>query len=117
MHRAEGSLDSQATRVACVLLIAVVAAVGGVFWLARRGFGPLAAIVATALYALNPWSVFWARKIWQPDLMAPLAVLLFIALDQGIVQRRLRWAAAALPIGVFATMVHLSFLVLLPVLL
>jgi hypothetical protein len=99
------------------IALANVAAVGGVFWLALRGFGRLAAIVATALYALNPWSVFWARKIWQPDLMAPLAVLLFFALDQGIVQRRLRWAAAAVPIGVFATMVHLSFAVLLPVLL
>jgi hypothetical protein len=99
-----------------IIVLANVAAVGGVFWLAWRGFGPLAAIVATALYVFNPWSIFWARKIWQPDLMAPLAVLLFVALDLGIVQRRLRWAAAALPIGVFATMVHLSFAVLLPVL-
>ena len=96
--------------------LANVAAVAGTGWLAWRAFGPLAAIVATSLYAVNPWAVFWARKIWQPDLMPPLAVLLFLALDLGIVRRRLRWAAAAMPIGVLATMVHLSFFVLLPVL-
>jgi hypothetical protein len=98
------------------IALANVAAVAGAGCLAWRAFGPLAAIAAIALYAVNPWAVFWARKVWQPDLMPPFAVLLFIALDLGIVQRRLGWAAAAVPIGVLATMVHLSFAVLLPVL-
>src|SRR5207249_11592206 len=50
-----------------VIALANVAAVFGVVWLALRGFGRWAAVVTGVLYAVNPWAVFWARKIWQPD--------------------------------------------------
>jgi 4-amino-4-deoxy-L-arabinose transferase-like glycosyltransferase len=98
------------------IVLANVAGIAGVCWLGWRASGPVAAVVTAFLYAVNPGAVFWSRKVWQPDLTAPLAVLLFVALDLGVVQRRLRWAAAAVPIGVFATLVHLSFALLLPLL-
>ena len=102
--------------VTAAVAIANVAAVCAAFAFAWRSFGPLAGVVTGLLFAVNPWAVFWSRKIWQPDLMAPLAMLLFLALDSGVVQRRFRWAAATFPIAVLATLVHLSFAVLLPLL-
>ena len=48
-----------------------VAAVGGAVWLGWRAFGPLAGLVAGGLYAVSPSAIFFSRKIWQPDLVAP----------------------------------------------
>ena len=86
-------------------------------WLGWRAFGPLAGLVAGALYAVSPWAIFYARRIWQPDVLPPLAALLFIALDLAIVDRRMWWAAATFPIVSFAVAVHPSFAYLTPLLL
>jgi hypothetical protein len=90
--------------------IAAVAATG---WLAWRWFGGLAATITTLLYAVNPWAVFWSRKIWAPDFLPLLAVLLCVA----ILEFRGRWAWLAYPIAALASMIHFSFLTLGPVLL
>jgi len=42
----------------------------------RRYFGPIAALVATTLFATCPWAVIFARKVWEPDAL-PFFVLLF----------------------------------------
>jgi hypothetical protein len=50
-------------------------AVAGIWWLARRAWGPWAALCAALLLAGSPWSVFYSRSIWGQDLLVPLAVV------------------------------------------
>lgn len=57
------------------------AAVALCWWLARRwsGGGRWAALLATLLFAVSPWSVAFSRKIWQVTFV-PLLTLAFIGL-------------------------------------
>jgi hypothetical protein len=87
-----------------------VAAVGGCLWLGWRAFGPAAGCGAAFLFAANPILAAYARRIWQPDILPAVAVLLFVALDLAIVDRRYVWAAAAFPIATLGVLVHPSFL-------
>src|SRR5258708_31321204 len=52
-----------------------VIAVGLLCAIARRYYGPLAAIVAGLLFAISPWAVIYSRKIWAQD-MLPVFILL-----------------------------------------
>ncbi len=54
-------------------------AVLGAWWLARRAWGPWAALAAAALLATSPFAVLYSRAIWGQDLLGPLAVLWAIA--------------------------------------
>jgi hypothetical protein len=92
-----------------------VAAVGGTLWLGWRGFGPLAGLLAAGLYAASPSAVFYARRLWEPDVHPAVAVLLFVALELGIVGRRAWWAAASFPIVMLGAGVHWVFLTLAPI--
>ncbi|MBV9543617.1 MAG: glycosyltransferase family 39 protein [Chloroflexi bacterium] len=96
------------------IALANLAGVGAMAWLGWRAFGPTAAITATVLYAVSPWAVFYARRIWQPDILAPMAALLFVALDLAVIDRRAWWGAATFPLAVLAVLVHPSFATLLP---
>lgn len=91
-----------------------VAGVGLLWWIARRYFGALPALIAGLAYALNPWAVFYSRKIWAQDMHTPF-VLLALALGlYGFAERR-RWAQiACLPVLLFALQIHFAGWVLLP---
>jgi uncharacterized membrane protein len=52
------------------------AAVGLLYVFCRRYFNQRVAIVAAVFFAVNPWAVFYSRKIWQQDLL-PLFVMGF----------------------------------------
>ncbi|MFO7697436.1 MAG: glycosyltransferase family 39 protein [Anaerolineae bacterium] len=61
--------------VTAVVALLNAASVIGVGLIGRRALGNTGGLAAAALYALSPWAIFFSRSIWQPDLMAPLAVL------------------------------------------
>jgi hypothetical protein len=82
-----------------------------------RMFSPLGGLAAGLAYATNPWAVFYARKIWNPDSVAPWAVLLFLALDQAVVANRMAWAVGTFPIFAIGLQMHFSIGVLAPLLL
>ncbi|MDA8219811.1 MAG: glycosyltransferase family 39 protein [Dehalococcoidales bacterium] len=65
-----------------------VLAIVGTYLLARRYFGVAAALAAAALFAVNPWTVHYGRKIWTPDMMPLFTVLLFAGLFLAMVERR-----------------------------
>jgi hypothetical protein len=94
-----------------------VAGVAGVVYLAARAFSPLAGLVAGVALATNPWSVLFSRKLWPNDVLAPLAILYFIALDQAVIRRRAEWAIAAVVILVLGIQIHFTFAVLGPLIL
>ena len=103
--------------VAGGIAVANIAGVGGVLWLGWRWFGPPAGLIAATLFATSPWAVSAARWIWQPNLLPPLAVLLVIALDLAVVQRREWCAAATLPIATLGALVHPAFALIAPLVL
>ena len=70
-----------------------VAAVGLVYWLTSRCFGAMEGFLASLLLAASPMAVFYSRKIWSNYLLAPFAVLLFLAAYALFVQKR-HWALA-----------------------
>ncbi|HEX2173565.1 MAG TPA: hypothetical protein VHL09_14100, partial [Dehalococcoidia bacterium] len=43
---------------------------------ARTYHGPDVALLSAALFAVNPWAVIFARRLWGDDLLAPVVVLL-----------------------------------------
>jgi len=85
------------------------------WWLARRYWGALSGLVAGLAYAASPWAVFYSRQIWQPDLMAPLALACVTTALLGFVEGR-GWATVAhLALLSITLQVHFSGLVLLPI--
>ena len=63
------------------------------YWLTRSGLGQTEALLATLLFAVSPWAVLYARKIWSRTL--PIFTLAFMAsLFLTFVLRR-KWALVA----------------------
>lgn len=91
-----------------------VLAVWGVWRLARRAWGPWAALAASLLLATSPWGVFYSRSVWSQDLLAPLAVLWALLGVRGIRRESGPLLAAHLFVGGFAWQVHYAGIVLLP---
>lgn len=77
--------------LAAVVFTAVLnaAAVPLCYWLTRVFFGKRAALIAAFLFAVNPWAVLYARKVWARTMPA-FTLLFFGALLAAIVKRR-RW--------------------------
>ena len=46
------------------------------YFLVRKFYSERAALIAAALYAVNPWQVLFSRKIWTQNLLAPFVMLL-----------------------------------------
>jgi Dolichyl-phosphate-mannose-protein mannosyltransferase len=89
--------------------LANVAGVAGLVLLAWRNFSPLGGLAAGLAYATNPWAVFYARKVWNPDVVAPLAILYCVALEQAVTANGIGWAVAAFPIFAVGVQMHFSF--------
>jgi hypothetical protein len=90
-------------------------AVWACYALARAGFDARTALIATALFAVSPWAVLYARKIWSQNL--PLMTLGFFAALHATVVRRRPWAL----VGAFAALagllgLHLGGLIFIPIL-
>ncbi|MBN2303141.1 MAG: glycosyltransferase family 39 protein, partial [Anaerolineae bacterium] len=65
--------DNPVVAVLFVGLLNVIA-VALTWVLARRYYGPVAALVAGLLYAASPWAAIYSRKIWAQDLLPPFVV-------------------------------------------
>jgi hypothetical protein len=94
--------------------VANAAAVAGTLVLGWRRFSPLTGLVAGLVYATNPWAVFYARKVWSNDVLAPTAVLLMFCLDNAIVGAQVGWGVAAFPVFALGVEFHPSFGLLAP---
>lgn len=79
----------------------------------RRGSGPVAATIAAAMYAANPWVVEFVRWIWYQTLVPAFATIAFSSLllmaTPGIRKRNLYPATALLGATLMGT-VHLAAL-------
>src|SRR5258708_932514 len=92
-----------------------VIAVGLLYGLARRYYGPLTAIVAGLLFAISPWAVIYSRKIWAQD-MLPVFILLTLGTGLlGFIEGK-RWVQLLhLPLLAITGQIHYGTFVLLPI--
>ena len=90
-------------------------AVGGCYAIARRWFGLGAAVIATCLFAVNPWAVVYSRKIWAQNSLAIVTVALLACLLLYQKGRRPWWGAAAMLAWAVGIQIHLAAAALLPV--
>jgi hypothetical protein len=108
---------SRDPRVATAAIgLANVAGIAGTLVLGWRWFSPLAGVVAGLVYATNPWAVFYARKVWSNDVVAPTAVLLLFCLDNAVVGGQVGWGLAAFPVFAIGVEFHPAFVLLAPLL-
>jgi hypothetical protein len=91
-----------------------VFAVGLAYYLGRHFGGPLAGLLAALLFAVNPWSVIFSRKLWAQN-MLPFFVLLTINAGLiGFIKGR-RWGQLALlPLLAITGQIHYGAFVILP---
>ncbi len=108
------SLSKNPAVIAGFIALLNVGAVLGCYLLTREYFGDKAALIATLLFAVSPWAVFYSRKIWAQDLLPPFVGLFFAAVFSTLVKRRPRqlilvflWLACLIQL-------HLSALALIP---
>ncbi len=90
-------------------------AVGACYGIARRWFGLGPAIIATSLYALNPWAVIFSRKIWAQNVLSIFTIALLTCLLLYQKGRRPWWGAFAMPVWAIGIQIHFSAAALLPV--
>ncbi len=93
-----------------------VLSVGALALFTRRYFGPLVAIVATALYAAAPWAVYHSRKIWNPNVLPLVSIVFFWALCEALIRRRSRFLVLASAACAIAIQLNQAGLLLVPVL-
>jgi len=103
-----------------VMLLNVIGV--GLLWLiAYRYFGRWAGVIAGVLYAVNPWTVLFSRKIWAQDFHTPLILLGIFLLLYGFWEvrqcGRLQIIAQviAVPLLLFAFQIHFASWALFPI--
>lgn len=109
-------LSEDAAFVTAFIGLLNVIGVGLTFLFARRYFGNVAAVVASLLYATNPWAIYHSRKIWNPDVLPLFSLLFFWGLFLVVVERRPRYlalAAAACAVAVQLNQAALVFVAIL----
>ncbi len=84
------------------------AAVGLTYVFCRRYFGQIAAIIAAGFFAVNPWAVFYSRKIWQQDVLPVFVVGFFFSLLAVVCEGRKKHLLTCFACLAAATQLHLS---------
>lgn len=92
-------------------------AILGTYLLSSQHFGRLAGLSAALLYAVNPWALEYARKMWTPDMLPLFTVLYFSAVFAAVVQRRRNQIALACLWLAVLLLIHISSVVYAPLLL
>ncbi len=91
-----------------------VLAVALTWALARRWYGPTAALAAGLLYAASPWAALYSRKIWAQDLLPPFVVLTVFTGLLGYAENR-RWARwLHWPLLAITVQIHYGAFTLIP---
>jgi len=92
------------------------AAVGLSYAFCRRYFGPIAAVIAAVFFAVNPWAMFYSRKIWQQDLLPLFVIGLFYGLFAVVCEGRKRHLLTCFACLAVTTQLHFSSIYFLVVL-
>jgi hypothetical protein len=108
------SLSKNPAVIAGFIALLNVGAVLSCYLLTREHFGEKAGLIATLLFAVSPWAVFYSRKIWAQDLLPPFVGLFFAAVFSTIVKRKPRQLILAFLWLACLIQLHLSALAFIP---
>jgi 4-amino-4-deoxy-L-arabinose transferase-like glycosyltransferase len=97
--------------VALLNVIAVLLA----YALARRYYGPLAAVIAGLCFAASPWAVIFSRKIWAQDILPLFIVLCVWTGLLGFLEGKRRAQFLHLPLLFITGQIHYVTFVLIPI--
>ncbi|MEM8863502.1 MAG: hypothetical protein AAGD96_34775, partial [Chloroflexota bacterium] len=89
------------------------AAVALCYFFTRRYIGRTAAIVATLMFAVSPWAIIHARKIWAQNLLAFFVMAWAFSAALTFVEGRKKWLIVHIAVGVIAFQIHLAAISLL----
>lgn len=103
---------------AAVSLVAAanVVAVWLTYVVGKRCFSPFVGLAGAILYALSPWGIVFARKIWAQDLLPALTTVFVLLLCELLVRKRPSAVFGLIVVVAAATQLHFSGWVLLPIL-
>lgn len=90
-------------------------AVALAYLLARRYLGATAALVTLAVYAVAPWGVIFARKIWAQNLLPPFVLLYLLTGTLALAEGRRRWLAVHVLMLAVTAQIHYAAFTLFPV--
>ena len=102
--------------VAQFVALVNVAAIGVTFFVLRMTFGVRLAVLATLLYAVSPWSVYYSRLIWNPSPIPLFSALLLGSLLATFTGGRPWHLALAFVWLAAAIQLHLGSIALAPAL-
>jgi len=120
------AISSSPAFVIQVIMAWNVLGVALLWFLARRFCGRRIALIASLLYAINPWAILFSRKIWAQEVHTPIILFGLLLLLYGFHEsrsERLRSRSVALaqclslPVLLFAFQFHFAagpLLVLIP---
>lgn len=86
--------------------VANVAAVGALYVLARRHFGPTVALIAGLLFATSCYDTWLSDRIWQQNIVLPFVVGAMFLAFAGVVAGRRGWFAPHLILVAMAIQIH-----------
>ena len=110
------SLVSTNPIVASAFIAAVnVVGVAFTFKLASEFFNERVALIATALGAVSPFAILFSRKMWNPDLVFPITVVLFYCLYSFVIKSRSKYLVPVFVAYAIVLQVHPITLFLAPV--
>jgi len=84
------------------------AAVALCYVFCRRFFGRIVAVITAVFFAVNPWAVFYSRKIWQPDLLPLFVIGFFYGLFAVVCEGRKKHLLTCFACLAATTQLHLS---------
>jgi 4-amino-4-deoxy-L-arabinose transferase-like glycosyltransferase len=100
--------------VAAYRVLLDVAAIALLWWLGVRFYNRRVALISTLLFAVAPWAIQFARKLWLAPLALFSVILLFGLLE--VLKRRNAWGWAVVGWGIALCVgTHLSAIYLVPV--
>lgn len=82
--------------------------------LVRRFISPRAALIAAALYAVNPWQVLFSRKIWTQNLLPFFVLLFLLLLYESVFREKPRLLIFALGALAITVQLHISAAFIIP---
>lgn len=101
-----------------VLFMALIDAIGVLLtYVALQRFaGRLTALIAAALYAMNPWAVLFSRKTWA-EIIPAVTVLILWSACQVVLRGNRKWALLFFPLLALQVQAHVMGILFLPPLL
>lgn len=89
--------------------------VGLIYYLSRKWFGPVSAIIAALLYAISPVTIIYSRSSWNPNPTPFFALLTILGLYQLNQTKNFLWLGLIGASFAFALQMHYLALILLPI--